>query len=147
MGCLRKDTDSMLSAGGKQMKIVARTAPSKCKDKLDLIEEFCDDGNITKGKLVCEKCRETYHIRNGTPILYVPDDEVIARSRRTEFDDFVITNDRLSVLSDSNIPKNRLGILSNRKFPLFFMLSGWFLIFVTCFFLVYSAVIGGLPMN
>lgn len=119
----------------------------KCKDKLDLIEEISDVGNITKGNLVCEKCRETYQIRNGTPILYVPDDEAIARSKRTEFDEFVITNDRLSALSERNIPKNRLGVLSNRIFSLFFVLSGWFLIFATCLFLLYKAVKGGLSVD
>ena len=129
------------------IKLLDTLCCPKCKEALNLQEELYNESEIIKGNLVCEKCSETYYILQGIPSLYISDDEIIARSKKLEFDEFVITSDRLSALAKCNKPKNRLGILSNRQISLFLVFSGWLLFFLTCLWVAYETVTGSLSID
>jgi uncharacterized protein YbaR (Trm112 family)/SAM-dependent methyltransferase len=118
-----------------------------CKGKMTLASEFSDDVQITNGSLLCQTCARKFQIRNGIPLLYVPDDEVIARAHPTKFDYLVITPSRLSALAECITPRNRLGILSRKKISHILVLSGWVSVFSGLLFLGYAAITVAAPIH
>jgi uncharacterized protein YbaR (Trm112 family)/ubiquinone/menaquinone biosynthesis C-methylase UbiE len=116
-----------------------------CKGKLELQPCTKSNEDIMEGSMLCSKCKNHYSIRDGIPRMYVPDTEIIALSRLSEFSEFIITPENLNKWIEGSKIRKTSSFFTNRIPTKFLVVFGWilliFAIFILSLFYINSNVV------